>query len=127
MKIRWYEVLILGMTALCVLMFLGNFWMTTHTAGIWITTERGGVSGELSEQDLSEDDSQDNSLVDINTAGQEELEALPGVGPVKAAAILEYRRDNGLFQSTEELLNVEGIGEKLLEKISGYITVSTEN
>lgn len=127
MKIRWYEVLILGMTALCVLMFLGNFWMTTRAEDIWITTERGNVSGQQSESLAPEDENQDSTLVDINTANQEELEALPGIGPVKAAAILEYRRDNGPFQSAEELLNVDGIGEKLLEKIRGYITVSTED
>ena len=127
MKIRWYEVLILGMTALCVLMFLGNFWMTTQAEDIWITTERGNVSGQQSESLSPEDENQDSTLVDINTANQEELEALPGIGPVKAAAILEYRRDNGPFQSAEELLNVDGIGEKLLEKIRGYITVSTED
>lgn len=61
--------------------------------------------------------------IDLNTAGAEELTALPGIGPVLAERILAYRRDNGPFQSVEGLLNVSGIGEKRLEVIWDYITL----
>ena len=124
MKIRWYEILVLILTALCILLFLGNYIVTTQVPGIWITTERWSVSDRLTEASLTDED---GTLIDINTASQEELEALPGVGPVKAQAILEYRSINGPFQSKDELLKVDGIGEKLLEKISGLITVSTNH
>ena len=66
-------------------------------------------------------------MVNINTADQAELESLPGIGSVRASAILEYRNENGPFQSIEELLKVDGIGEKTLNKLRDLITVSTEN
>src|SRR5699024_7733105 len=53
--------------------------------------------------------------VRINYATQEEIETLNGVGPSKAQAIIQYRDENGLFQSAEDLLQVSGIGEKTLE------------
>ena len=65
--------------------------------------------------------------MDLNTAGLEELEGLPGIGRVKAQAILDYRSAHGAFRSVEELLNVDGIGEKLLAKIRDYVTVSPDN
>lgn len=61
--------------------------------------------------------------VNINTATKEQLMTLSGIGEVKAAAILEYRRENGSFYTVDELTNVKGIGEKTLEKIRGNIKV----
>ena len=54
--------------------------------------------------------------VDINTAGPDELQRLKGVGPALAQRIIDYREENGPFQSVEDLLNVKGIGEVTLEK-----------
>jgi competence protein ComEA len=53
----------------------------------------------------------------------EELDMLPGIGPVLAQRILDYRAEIGGFLSVEELLEVKGIGEKTLDKILEYITV----
>ncbi|MEW5818146.1 MAG: helix-hairpin-helix domain-containing protein [Spirochaetota bacterium] len=61
--------------------------------------------------------------VNINTATVAELEALPGVGPSKAEAILQYRKEHGNFKTPEELKNVKGIGDKMYEKISAEIEV----
>lgn len=61
--------------------------------------------------------------INLNTATQAELERLPGVGPVTAQRIIEYRSQVGAFQSVEELENVKGIGPKKLEQISPYVTV----
>lgn len=61
--------------------------------------------------------------VNVNTAGLEELMTLDGIGEVKAAAIIEYRNENGAFSSVEELLKVKGIGEKTLAKIRNQITL----
>ncbi len=55
--------------------------------------------------------------VNINTATLSELEALPGIGPVSAQRIIDYRNERGPFSAVEQLVNVKGIGEKSLEKV----------
>jgi competence protein ComEA len=67
--------------------------------------------------------SQPNAPVNINTAGAEELDSLPGVGPATAAAILDFRREHGPFQRVEDLLGVRGIGEKKLARMRARVTV----
>lgn len=61
--------------------------------------------------------------IDINRADAEQLTALPGIGEVLAGRIVAYREENGSFLSTQELQNVEGIGEKRLDAILELITV----
>jgi len=61
--------------------------------------------------------------VKINFATQEEIETLNGIGPAKAQAIIQYRDENGFFQKAEELLEVSGIGEKVLENIRDEIQI----
>ena len=63
--------------------------------------------------------------VNLNTAGAAELEALPGIGPSYARRIVEYREKNGPFKRVEDLLNVQGIGDKTLERIRDKVTVSS--
>ena len=63
------------------------------------------------------------ALVSLNTADQTLLETLPGVGPVTAAAILQWRADNGAFTSVDQLIEVSGIGEKTLAQIAPYVTL----
>jgi competence protein ComEA len=62
-------------------------------------------------------------VVDVNTADQAALEAIPGIGPVKAAAILQHRDQIGSFDSVEQLLDVTGIGPATLEAIRPYVSV----
>jgi len=64
------------------------------------------------------------AVVNINTASKQELEALPGVGPVKAQAIIDYRKANGAFKSVEDIDKVKGIGDKTFERLKGAISVS---
>lgn len=66
----------------------------------------------------------DDGLLDLNTATASELEALPGIGPTIAGRIVAYREEKGPFVSTEELLLVRGIGEKLLQTLEPYVTVT---
>jgi competence protein ComEA len=61
--------------------------------------------------------------ININTATAEQLDQLPDIGPVLAQRIIAYRNEFGPFSSIEDLLNVNGIGEKTLAKIREYITV----
>jgi competence protein ComEA len=62
-------------------------------------------------------------MVNINTAGQSELETLPGVGPVTAASILQWRTENGAFSSVDELLEVSGIGDATLAEMAPFVTL----
>jgi competence protein ComEA len=61
--------------------------------------------------------------INVNTAAAQELESLPGIGPTKAQAIVDYRDQNGPFRIIDDLLNVPGIGARTLEDIRGRITV----
>ncbi len=63
------------------------------------------------------------AMVNINTAGKQSLDALPGIGPVKAQAIIDYRAEHSEFENVNELLDVNGIGPKTLERIQDEITV----
>lgn len=65
----------------------------------------------------------DTSKIRINQATVEEIEALNGIGPAKAEAIVQYRDENGPFQQIEDLLEVSGIGEKTLESLEDDIQV----
>lgn len=65
----------------------------------------------------SKTDINSKGKVRINNATQEEIETLPGIGPSKAQAIIQYREDHGFFSKVEDLLNVSGIGEKTLENM----------
>ena len=66
----------------------------------------------------------DDGRVDLNTAGKEELMALPGIGEVKAEAILRYREEKGRFTSVEELKGVEGIKEGVFGKVKDKVKAS---
>jgi competence protein ComEA len=63
------------------------------------------------------------ALLNLNTATQAELEALPEVGPVTALAILAWREEHGGFTSVDELLEVDGIGDATLSQLAPYVTV----
>ncbi len=63
------------------------------------------------------------AAVNLNTATKEELDGVKGIGPVKAQAIIDYRKKNGLFISVDELENVQGFGDKSVAKIRSGLTV----
>lgn len=63
------------------------------------------------------------AAIDINTATQAELDKLPGIGPVKAKAIVEDRAKNGPFKSVDDLKRVKGIGGKTFDELKGQISV----
>jgi len=62
--------------------------------------------------------------VNLNTATKDELIELPGIGPAKAQAIIDYRTANGPFKSVEQLKDVKGIGAKRFEKLKPELTVT---
>ena len=63
--------------------------------------------------------------VDLNRAGLEALEALPGIGPALAERIVQFRAERGRFRSVEELMEVRGIGEATLERLRPYLRVGS--
>ncbi len=65
------------------------------------------------------------AAININTASESELEHLPGIGPSKAKAIVEYRQKNGPFKSAEDIKHVSGIGDKTYEALKSQISVGS--
>ncbi|PIU31817.1 MAG: hypothetical protein COT06_06080 [Syntrophobacteraceae bacterium CG07_land_8_20_14_0_80_61_8] len=64
-----------------------------------------------------------SSCVNINTATADQLQALPGIGPAIAAAIVQHRQQNGPFAAMDDLKKVKGIGDKKFEKIKNLICI----
>lgn len=66
------------------------------------------------------------AAVNINTATQSELEAVKGLGPSKAKAIITYREANGDFKTLDELDNVKGFGKASVNKLKDELSVGAE-
>ena len=67
------------------------------------------------------------AAVNINTATQSELEAVKGLGPAKAKAIITYRDTKGNFKSVDELDNVKGFGKASVDKLRGELSIVPDN
>jgi len=77
-------------------------------------------------QESSMVSAQQKFQVNINVAGVESLQKLPGIGPVMAKRIIAHRQKNGYFKSFKDLLEVKGIGPATLEKIRPFITLTSD-
>ncbi len=87
------------------------------------------VSRTIGEKDPAGESAAANSsvgttILDLNNATQSQLESLPGIGPAKAQAIISYREQNKGFRTVEQLLEVKGIGPKMLDRISELVHIS---
>lgn len=87
----------------------------------WTAGETSGSGAVMETGDSTENK---EGLVNINTATEAQLSAIPGIGAGKAAAIVTYRQENGAFASTEDIMKVSGIKEGTYEKIKDKITVN---
>ena len=115
MKVSRGELTVLVITAL-ILVIMG----LCHVNGT-----RAQALEPLSEAEVrtpEESGKPPEKLVNINTAGEEELTALPGIGPTRARAIIEYRTEHGPFSYVEDLICIPGIGEKTIEELLKYAT-----
>ena len=84
--------------------------------GIYTERQRAEYHVQLMEEET------DGGKIDINSASAETLTLLPGIGEVRAEAIISYREAHGGFKSVDELLEIDGIGPAILEGLEEYIT-----
>jgi competence protein ComEA len=93
---------------------------------IYIPSKDETLSGDYSffmDSSMAGYNSEARSIVNINTAGINELDTLPGIGPSIARNIVKYRNENGPFKAKGELKNVTGIGEKKYDEVREYISI----
>ncbi len=94
------------------------------TDGTQVVVPKRGAAGSAAPAPAATgSDPSGGSLININTASATELEGLSGIGEVLAAAIVDYRTDNGPFASVDDLESVSGIGPATLEEIRDQVTV----
>lgn len=68
-------------------------------------------------------DQTEQETIDPNTADEQGLQRVPGIGPAMAQRIIEFRQEHGPFERLEDLLDVRGIGEKTLDKLRPYLKI----
>lgn len=93
--------------------------------GMWVNPEKTWkVISANKKKDFNE---LAENPINLNEADKDEITQLPGIGPAKAKAIIDYRELNGPFNTVDELVKVKGFGAKTLSKLLPYITVEKED
>ena len=90
---------------------------------IYIPTLEDKENGNYIQSENSIQEKKTDGRININTASEEELMTLPGIGKSKAESIIKYRTDNGKFNSVEELMNIQGIKDGVFTKIKDKISI----
>ena len=93
------------------------------TDGTQVVVSKEGAAGAVGATGSSTGGTTAGALININTATATEFETLSGIGEVLAAAIVDYRTENGPFTSVDELEDVSGIGPSTLDEIRDQVTV----
>jgi competence protein ComEA len=133
MKNKTFDIVVISLTVLMICVTAVYLIVRSNSGGeITVDTQDvspASVSESASPPSAEPENSPDSGdpysgpTVNINEAGESELEELPGIGPVLARRIVEYRAENGNFETIYNILNVEGIGEKKFADIEEYICV----
>ena len=119
-----YRASTVGLAALVFILlafFLGMRWIERRAETAALppeTVTAGEAAGGAAERAMPDGDG-----LNINTASKEELMELPGIGKKKAQAIVDYRNEYGAFLDIEEIMEVDGVGEGIFEKIKDLIRV----
>ncbi len=112
-----FGLLVLTAIFMCLLLFAAG--RGANRGGSWDYR----ITARASQEDVTPDKA---PPVDINTADAEELDTLPGIGPVLAERIIAWRQANGPFMEIEQLLEVSGIGEATLAELREFVTVGEQ-
>lgn len=130
-KLEWAALAVTGLTLVAMLFY---FWGSRSLASpVTISAREAETSAATSQiaaqgenGDTEEESGEDADVfpIDLNTATKEELMLLPNIGEVRAEAIVAYREEHGPFQYVEDLVEVKGIGEGILEDLMDYVTIS---
>ena len=119
MKLMKSEKWALIKTALFLALILGvGVGSCIRDADVVLTEFSVRSNAEIYEQNAAVSQTENTSArININTCTKEELESLPGIGPVLAERIIEYRKQNGSFKTIEDITKVRGIGAAIYEDI----------
>lgn len=113
-----------GMTADAQLKSLNQAALLSDGEMIWVMTVEEEAAQPIQEGEVSGSGSaRQDGKVNLNTATEEELMGLPGIGEAKAASIINFREENGSFTRIEDLMKIEGIKEGVFSKIEDYVIV----
>ena len=121
-----YEKAALGLTA-AFLLFTGGWFYARQSAAQPYTVTVSQSAPEVSSAPAASNNEEskpesllEGEVIDINSAPVEDLQRLPGTGEKRAQAIVAWREEHGPIQSVDELVQVSGIGEKLLAGLRDY-------
>lgn len=97
----------------------------THGSDLWqpVNPDSSLTTSQLPPDEAVASEQTPAGPININAASQTELESLPGIGPVLAERIIDYRQKNGPFKTKDALKNVKGIGEKVFTDLADKIIV----
>lgn len=135
-QVRWLLAIAVFLCALIIgynVLFVPQVTLTTvvrtdTSSAVQAKASANVKQTESSQQEAYEPESvEKTALVNLNSADAGQLETLPGVGPVTAKRIIAYRDSVGAFRTKEELMQVDGIGEKTFDKLQAFITVEDES
>ena len=119
-----FDKIVLGLTA-AFLVVTGGYFVSGQLGEaeyqVTVSKQVPAVSASLPEvEDGYPDSLLEGEVIDLNTASAADLTRLPGIGEKRAQAIVAWREEHGPFQSVDELVQVSGIGEKLLAGLRDY-------